>query len=127
MHAGHRTDFAWIASNHKSQSTRMSVFFGREYNYAEWARSIDEMAYFKTLAHAGDAAPHFTLPSVGGPSVTLAALRGAPVVLEFGSLMCPPCEAGFPVLDALAREFDGAGPISLHLRARSPPGSRCGV
>jgi hypothetical protein len=35
----------------------VSVFFGREYNYAEWARSVDEMAYFKTLAHAGDAAP----------------------------------------------------------------------
>src|SRR4051794_13916017 len=25
MHAGHRTDFAWIASNHKSQSTRAGI------------------------------------------------------------------------------------------------------
>jgi thiol-disulfide isomerase/thioredoxin len=85
----------------------VSTYLGREYNYTAWVRSLDEFALFKTLTHAGDAAPAFTLEQVDGAPMTLADLRGLPVVLEFGSLTCPPCQAGFPALDGLAREFDG--------------------
>ncbi len=34
-------------------------------------------------AHTGDAAPNFTLPLLNGNSVTLASLKGKPVLLNF--------------------------------------------
>jgi hypothetical protein len=64
----------------------MSDYFGREYNYAVWSPSVAEAAYLKTITHAGDPAPDFTLPSLDGGEVTLSRLRGMPVVIEFGSI-----------------------------------------
>ena len=64
----------------------MSEFLGREYNYEVWRQSAAEAALFRTIKHAGEPAPDFTLPSLGGPPITLSGLRGLPVVLEFGSI-----------------------------------------
>jgi len=64
----------------------MSEYFGRDYNYAVWRPSVDEFAAFKTITHAGDPAPEFTLPALDGAEVTLSRLRGLPVVIEFGSI-----------------------------------------
>jgi hypothetical protein len=64
----------------------MSEFFGRDYNYDVWSPSAREAAYFKTISHAGDPAPDFTLPTLDGRSITLSELRGLPVVIEFGSI-----------------------------------------
>jgi cytochrome oxidase Cu insertion factor (SCO1/SenC/PrrC family) len=64
----------------------MSAFLGREYNYETWQRSAPEFELFKTLAHAGEEAIDFTLPSLDGESVTLSELRGKPVIIEFGAI-----------------------------------------
>ena len=64
----------------------MSEFLGREYNYETWERSGRESELFKQIAHAGEEAIDFTLPSIDGRSVTLSALRGKPVVIEFGAM-----------------------------------------
>lgn len=64
----------------------MSEYFGREYNYEVWSPSTGEFAAFKTITHAGDVAPDFTLPTLDGREVTLSRLRGMPVVIEFGSI-----------------------------------------
>lgn len=40
---------------------------------------------------AGDSAPDFTLPMYGGGEVTLSALRGKVVLLNFWATWCPPC------------------------------------
>jgi methylamine dehydrogenase accessory protein MauD len=49
----------------------------------------------------GVTAPDFTLPQVGGGSITLGGLRGAPVLLGFVSPGCPPCTQLAQELDAL--------------------------
>lgn len=64
----------------------MSEFLGREYNYEAWTPSGGEFQLFKTITHAGDVAPDFTLPDLDGGHVTLSALRGKPAMIEFGSI-----------------------------------------
>ena len=65
----------------------MSDFNGVEYNYEDWP-GPSRVAFdaFKQIAHAGDPAIDFTLPSIDGGEVTLSALKGKPVVLEFGAI-----------------------------------------
>ncbi len=64
----------------------MAEFLGREYNYETWERSGRESELFKQIAHAGEEAIGFTLPRIGGGTVTLSGLRGKPVVIEFGAM-----------------------------------------
>lgn len=64
----------------------MSEFFGREYNYDVWTPSAREAAYFKSITHAGDPAPDFTLATPDERTIMLSGLRGLPVVIEFGSI-----------------------------------------
>ena len=64
----------------------MSDFFGREYNYDMWTPSKGEYENLRQIAHAGDRAPDFALPSLDGGDVTLSKLRGKPVMIEFGSI-----------------------------------------
>jgi peroxiredoxin len=52
-------------------------------------------------------APDFTLPTVDGSTVTLSALRGTPVVLNFWATWCDPCRREMPALQATAANYDG--------------------
>ena len=59
-----------------------------EYNYPVWSRGLPGGGFsqFKSIVHAGDPAPDFTLPLLDGGEVTLSSLRGKPVMVEFGSI-----------------------------------------
>lgn len=54
-------------------------------------------------------APAFTLPSVygGQPPVSLAALKGRPVVVNFWGAWCEPCKKELPILAQAARAEGG--------------------
>jgi thiol-disulfide isomerase/thioredoxin len=65
------------------------------------------------VAHAatvrtGDTVPDFTLPDRGGTPVSLAAMRGKVVCIEFWASWCPACRAMLPVLDQVAHRLGGA-------------------
>ena len=55
------------------------------------------------------AAKTFTLDDVraGHPAVSLEALRGKPVVLNFFGSWCPPCVRELPALEAMAERYKG--------------------
>jgi cytochrome c biogenesis protein CcmG, thiol:disulfide interchange protein DsbE len=58
---------------------------------------------------AGDAAPEFAAPTLGGDTVSLVALRGSPVLLNVWATWCPPCREEMPALQALHETFGDRG------------------
>ena len=59
---------------------------GQEYNYDIWIPSDEKFEDFKSVVHAGEPAPDFTLPLLDGGEVTLSRLKGKPVMIEFGAI-----------------------------------------
>lgn len=57
---------------------------------------------------AGDAAPALELEGPAGP-VSLAALQGRVVYLDFWASWCPPCRQSFPWMDAMLARHGAAG------------------
>ena len=53
----------------------------------------------------GEVAPAFDLPLVGGGRVSLDALRGQTVLLDFWATWCEPCVLEIPELNALQPEL----------------------
>ncbi len=54
---------------------------------------------------AGERAPDFTLPSLGGQEVSMAKLRGKVVVLNVWATWCQPCRAEMPSMETLYEDF----------------------
>jgi peroxiredoxin len=57
---------------------------------------------------AGDPAPAFDLPLVGGGRVSLASLHGQTVLVDFWATWCPPCLLEIPELNAVSQELAGS-------------------
>ncbi len=55
----------------------------------------------------GGRAPDFTLSSIQGDRISLSALRGKVVVVEFWATWCPPCRESIPDLNKVYEKFRG--------------------
>jgi len=66
-------------------------------------------------SHKGQPAPGFAFQDASGKTVTLAAFRGTPVLLNLWATWCGPCVKELPTLDALAKARGG----TLHVVALS--------
>jgi thiol-disulfide isomerase/thioredoxin len=65
----------------------------------------------------GGSAPSFALPVMGGGEVSLEALAGNVVMLDFWATWCAPCVQEIPLLVRVAAEFEARG-VSLVLANR---------
>ena len=57
----------------------------------------------------GEPAPDFTLQSRAGDTVTLSALKGDVVVINFWATWCPPCRQEMPLLDQIYGRYQRLG------------------
>jgi cytochrome c biogenesis protein CcmG/thiol:disulfide interchange protein DsbE len=57
----------------------------------------------------GERAPDLTVPLLTGGEITLSALRGQPVVLNFWSSWCEPCRAEAPALERAYQAYRDRG------------------
>jgi thiol-disulfide isomerase/thioredoxin len=62
---------------------------------------------------AADPAPDFTLERIGGDPVTLSALRGKTVIIDFWATWCPPCEFQVPELNAFYKDHLATGQVAV--------------
>lgn len=61
------------------------------------------------VPHAGDAAPAFSLPKIGGGSLAFAQLRGKPTYLNFFASWCGPCNSEAPAVANLYAKYRKRG------------------
>lgn len=67
-------------------------------------------------------APDFTLERLDGSRVTLSALRGKVVVIDFWATWCPPCRAEMPWLVDMAKRLESRGVVFVAIDEDDPPG-----
>ena len=94
-----------------------------DYNYTSFSFALGQPELNHWLEHGphlGDPAPEFELEDLDGNPVRLSDLRGAPVVLEFGSYSCPIFSDRVPAMERLAREHREAAFIVIAIREAHP-------
>jgi hypothetical protein len=64
----------------------MSDFYGHPYNYDASPYLQEPHTDLRQIMPTGERALDFTIPSLDGDEVTLSALTGKPVMIEFGSI-----------------------------------------
>lgn len=57
----------------------------------------------------GFPAPDFTLPALEGDEVTLSALRGQVVIINFWTSWCPPCRQEMPAIEQVYGQYRDRG------------------
>jgi peroxiredoxin len=61
----------------------------------------------------GQKAPDFSLPTLKGPNVSLASLKGKVVLLDFWAQWCEPCKQELPELQKLSQAYAGKNVVVL--------------
>lgn len=72
-------------------------------------RADEEEMEFPAYGLKGKPAPLFVLNLVGDGRVSLTALKGKVVILDFWATWCPPCRKGLPILAEIAKEYKDKG------------------
>lgn len=91
----------------------LSVLAGCERSPAKTEAGPAVKATAAALPAIGQTAPDFTLTGLDGRPVTLSALRGKVVVVNFWATWCPPCRQEMPSMELLHQELADEGLVIL--------------
>src|SRR5215467_4555728 len=94
-----------------------------DYNYSAFSFAMDGVGVDRWLnegPQAGEKAPPFSLPTLGGDVIELEDLAGRPVVLEFGSYTCPIFCGHIPAMENVARRHPEAAFLVIYTREAHP-------
>jgi peroxiredoxin len=69
----------------------------------------------RLMLKEGTKAPDFSLPVLGGGTISMAALKGKVVVVNFWATWCPPCLKEMPMLNELHTAYKDQGVVVLGL------------
>lgn len=83
--------------------------------YLTWAVSRSEQ-----VVRVGQPAPDITLPSADGRTYSLNTHLGRPIILDFFTTWCGPCQTEAPVLQEVAKQWQGKVQFVLIDRGESP-------
>lgn len=72
-----------------------------------------KLAQMQAAPQTGFLAPDFTLDSLSGESITLAELRGRPVLINLWASWCLPCRAEMPAIQRVYDQYRNQGFIVL--------------
>jgi thiol-disulfide isomerase/thioredoxin len=75
-------------------------------------------------AHAGQAAPPFSVKGLDGRPIRSSDFRGRPVVLDFWATWCAPCRASMPHLDAIETRYRDRGLVVIGVSLDDLPAQR---
>lgn len=75
----------------------------------------DHAQYYAEMT--GKTAPNFTLTDLNGEKVSLASLKGKPVMVCFWAVGCPPCREEAPYLSQLANDHADKNLVVLGVNA----------
>lgn len=98
-------------------------FTTTDYNYDSYSFALEPPELERWLGagpHPGEIAPDFELEDLDGNLARLSALRGAPVVLEFGCYSCPIFADRIPAMERLALEHRAAQFLVIAIREAHP-------
>lgn len=70
---------------------------------------------------AGAEAPDFELPTPQGNELALSTFRGRPVMLNFFTTWCGPCQAEMPAMQAVYQRYAGEGLVLLAVDLQDTP------
>lgn len=82
-----------------------------ETSKAEGTPNYDEV--IRALPRVGSLAPDFSLRTLDGVTVTLSALKGQPVLINFWASWCLPCREEAPELQRFYEEYQDRGLVIL--------------
>jgi hypothetical protein len=94
-----------------------------DYNYSAFSFAMDVAGIGRWLnegPQAGEQAPPFSLPTLGGDVIKLEDLAGRTVVLEFGSYTCPIFCGHIPAMEDVARRHPEAAFLVIYTREAHP-------
>jgi peroxiredoxin len=80
-------------------------------------------ASLTTNFHVGQAAPALNVPQVGGGTISLTALKGKAVWINFMQTTCPPCVDEFPRMNGFAARYADDGLVVIAVDIREDEGT----
>lgn len=82
---------------------------------------------YGSVLDPGAVAPDFTVERLEGGTISLSALKGRVVLLDFWATWCPPCRAELPWLIPLVKQYESKGLTFVALSQDSPADQRAEV